>query len=146
MLQPNVTAPRHIHAAPSTGEPLVDGSKDFPAELVGAIDGYRDRCRRGGDSIPERVVLEVAIAQHAAGLVTRALEVTMPERPAGDLLLAWVDKEIAQSDEYAASHARTRRYTAEQSAEARAESEYWSGQARMFRVLRERLMATERAA
>lgn len=120
---------------PIARDPVAADVPAFPSALVTAMDNYRDRCRRGGDSVPERVALETAIHDYAAALVLRALDVAMPERPGDDAVLLWLDESIitaTYAERYECEHAG-------RCIGARSESEFWAREGRMLRVIRERL-------
>lgn len=119
-----------------------DVAHSFPESLTRAIDAYRDRCRRGGDSTPERVALEVAIGEYAGEKILGVLNVILPERPADHELLAWVDEAIATAVSEQAHYAEMSKLIPCE----RADAEWWAREARMLRIIRERIIAQEKAA
>lgn len=120
----------------------VETVRALPEPLAAALNAYRDRCWRGGDCVPERIVVEQAVDEYVAQTVSAALDKVLPAPRPNDDVDAWLREQTDCADRMAHEYATNENGT---ELSNRCESEYWANEARMFRLVRERLAAVRGA-
>jgi hypothetical protein len=113
-----------------------DTVRALPDSLTHALNAYRDRCWRGGDPTPERMVVEQEIEHHTTAMVSAALDRVMPPHLPDDELRATLELFAVDAEQQAKGYWG---HLGSDAVACRQDQEGWANHARLFRDVIQRL-------